>query len=76
MKDYTDRITIEQGKRSGQPCIRGMRFTVGDVLSYLGGGMTFEEILEDFPYLEKEDIYAALQYAAAQQEDRLRVQAA
>ena len=48
-----------------------MRFTVGDVLSYLGGGMTFEEILEDFPYLEREDILAALQYAAAQQEKRV-----
>ncbi|MEY3335054.1 MAG: hypothetical protein RLZZ176_3359 [Cyanobacteriota bacterium] len=44
-------ITIEPGKRSGKPCIRGMRITVYDVLSYLASGMTYEEILEDFLYL-------------------------
>ena len=44
-----ERITIEPGKRSGQPCIRGMRITVKDVLEYLAGGMSREEILEDFP---------------------------
>ena len=62
--DYRDRITLEPGKRSGQPCIRGMRITVYDVLSYLAAGMTTEDVLEDFPYLEREDILAALQYAA------------
>lgn len=62
--DYRDRITIEPGKRSGKPCIRGMRITVGDVLEYLAGGMSEDEILRDFPDLEREDIRAALAYAA------------
>ena len=61
---YQDIITIESDKRSGKPCIRGMRITVYDVLSYLASGMTYEEILEDFPYLSKEDILACLSYAA------------
>lgn len=64
MKDYKDIITIEPGKRGGKPCIREMRITVYDVLSYLASGMTVEEILNDFPYLTKEDIYACLSYAA------------
>lgn len=61
---YKDIITIEPGKRSGKPCIRGMRITVYDVLEYLAGGMTHQEILEDFPYLTEEDILACLSYAA------------
>ena len=61
---YIDRITIEPGKRGGKPCIRGMRMTVYDVLEYLASGMTQEEILEDFPYLEAADIRACLLYAA------------
>ncbi len=61
---YKDRITIEPGKRSGKPCIRGLRITVYDVLSYLASGMTCEEIVGDFPYLEREDILASLEYAA------------
>ncbi|MEB3309478.1 MAG: DUF433 domain-containing protein [Snowella sp.] len=60
---YQDIITIEPGKRNGKPCIRGMRITVYDVLSYLASGMTYEEILEDFPYLTKEDVLACLNYA-------------
>lgn len=64
MTDYRKIITIEPGKRSGKPCIRGMRITVYDVLSYLAAGMTNEEILEDFPYLTREDILACLAYAA------------
>lgn len=59
-----ERITLEPGKRSGKPCVRGMRITVSDVLSYLASGMSFEDILEDFPYLEREDILACLSYAA------------
>ena len=51
-------ITVQPGKRSGQPCIRGMRMTVDDVLGYLAGGMTEEELLYDFPYLTSEDIRA------------------
>jgi len=66
---YKDRITIEPGKRSGKPCIRGMRITVYDVLSYMAGGMTIEEILEDFPYLEQEDIYACLAFAAHREQE-------
>lgn len=59
-----NRITLEPGKRSGKPCIRGMRITVQDVLEYLASGMSMEEILDDFPYLQKEDILACLSYAA------------
>lgn len=62
--NYRDRITIESGKRSGKPCIRGMRITVYDVLSYLAAGMTYQEVLEDLPYLTQEDIFACLNYAA------------
>ena len=61
---YKHLITIDSDKRSGKPCIRGMRITVYDILSYLASGMTYEEILEDFPYLTQEDIFACLSYAA------------
>ena len=71
--DYRNIITIEPGKRSGKPCIRGMRITVYDVLSYLAAGMTYEEILEDFPYLTKEDILACLSYAADREQQTLIV---
>lgn len=53
---YQEIITIEPSKRCGKPCIRGMRITVYDVLSYLAAGMTIQEILKDFPYLTKENI--------------------
>jgi uncharacterized protein (DUF433 family) len=62
--DYRDIITIEPGKRSGQPCIRGLRMTVQDVLEYLAGGMTEDEILDNFPDLTHSDIRACLTYAA------------
>ena len=55
---------MEPGKRSGKPCIRGMRITVQDVLEYMASGMTNEEILQDFPYLTKEDLQACLAFAA------------
>jgi uncharacterized protein (DUF433 family) len=71
---YKDRITIEPGKRGGKPCIRGMRITVYDVLSYLAAGMTEQEILDDFPYLTKEDILACLSYAADREHQQLVVQ--
>lgn len=64
MKEYRSRITLEPGKRSGKPCVRGMRITVYDVLSYLAAGMSVPEILDDFPYLTVEDIHACLGYAA------------
>ncbi|HZH88984.1 MAG TPA: DUF433 domain-containing protein [Pyrinomonadaceae bacterium] len=62
--DYSKIITIEAGKRSGKPCIRGTRMTVTDVLEYLAGGMTVEEILADFPDITAEDIRACLAFAA------------
>jgi uncharacterized protein (DUF433 family) len=62
--DYRERITIEPGKRAGKPCIRGMRVTVSDVLDYLASGMSEDEILVEFPDLEREDIKAALAFAA------------
>ena len=68
--DYNKIITIEPGKRSGKPCIRGMRITVSDVLEYLASGMSFQEILEDFPELTEEDIRACLAFAA-EREKRL-----
>jgi uncharacterized protein (DUF433 family) len=58
-------ITSEPGKRGGRPCVRGMRITVADVLSYLAAGMTQEEVLDDFPYLTADDIRGCLAYAAA-----------
>ena len=62
--DYRGIISIEAGKRSGKPCIRGLRITVYDVLSYLAAGMTHEEILRDFPDLTEADIRACLAFAA------------
>lgn len=70
--DYSHIITIEPDKRSGQPCIRGLRMTVQDVLEYLAAGMTPEEIVADFPDLTLEDIRACLAFAA-DRERRLRV---
>lgn len=60
------RITIEPGKCGGRPCIRGSRLRVTDVLSLLGAGASFNEILSDYPDLEADDILAALNYAAMQ----------
>ncbi|HLG35329.1 MAG TPA: DUF433 domain-containing protein [Bacteroidia bacterium] len=62
--NYKKLITIEPGKRSGKPCIRGMRITVYDVLEYLASGMTEAEILKDFPDLTRNDIKACLLFAA------------
>lgn len=67
------RITVDHAKRSGQPCIRGLRITVKDVLEYLSGGMTENEILEEFPDLEREDFAAVYAYAA---QDLARFQSA
>ncbi|MBK1990161.1 DUF433 domain-containing protein [Sphaerospermopsis aphanizomenoides BCCUSP55] len=67
--NYQDIITIEPGKRSGKPCIRGMRITVYDILEYLAGGMTQAEILEDFSELTSEDIKACLAFAAEQEKN-------
>jgi uncharacterized protein (DUF433 family) len=59
-----ERITIEPGKRSGQPCIRGLRMAVWDVLSWLAAGMSEREILEDYPELQSEDFRAVYEFAA------------
>ena len=64
MVNYKNIITIEPGKRSGKPCIKGMRITVYDILGWLAEGMTKEEIIEDYPELQEADIYAALSFAA------------
>jgi len=71
---YSNIITIEPGKRGGKPCIRGMRITVYDVLEYLASGMTFQEILDDFPYLTNQDLFACLSFAAMRERFMLVVQ--
>lgn len=64
VNDYSHIITIEPGKRSGQPCIRGIRITVYDILEYLAAGMAYEEILDDFPDLTIDDILASIAFVA------------
>lgn len=64
MKHYSEIITIDPNKRFGKPCIRKLRITVYDVLSWLASGMSNEEIIEEFPELTNEDIKACLSYAA------------
>ncbi len=64
MTNYKNIITIEPGKRSGKPCIRGMRVTVYDILGWLASGKTNKDIIEDYPELMEEDIFAALSFAA------------
>jgi uncharacterized protein (DUF433 family) len=71
--NYKNIITIEPGKRGGKPCIRGMRITVGDILGWLASGMSVSEILEDFDELTKEDIYAALSFAADRENRTLKL---
>lgn len=64
--DLLSRITIEPGKCGGKPCIRGKRLRVSDVLDLLAAGASFDEILRDYAFLEREDIVAAITYAARQ----------
>ncbi|MBR8828407.1 MAG: DUF433 domain-containing protein [Gomphosphaeria aponina SAG 52.96 = DSM 107014] len=64
MRNYRDRITINPNIRSGKPCIVNTRITVTDIFDYLGGGMTIEEVLDDFPDLTIEDIQACFAFAA------------
>jgi len=71
--NYSEYITVEPGKRSGQPCIRGMRITVYDILSYLAAGNTIEDLLENFPGLTREDVYASLAYAADAEKRIVRI---
>lgn len=67
LMDLDERITIDPNIRSGKPCIKGTRITVYDILEYLAGGMSEEELLLDFPDLSREDIRAALAFAAARE---------
>lgn len=71
-----ERITLEPGKRGGKPCIRGLRITVYDVLSWLAAGMTSQQIIEDFPELQSEDITACLLFAADREHRLVTIQAA
>lgn len=68
---YKNIITIESGKRGGKPCIRDMRITVEDVLRWLASGMSFDDIIIDFPELTREDITTALEFAANRQQRSL-----
>lgn len=65
MPDLNPRITMETGKMGGKPCIRGLRFTVYDLASYLTSGITEEEILKEFPSLEKQDFQAVYEFFAS-----------
>lgn len=69
--EWRSRITLEPGKRSGRPCIRGMRIGVHDVLSYLAAGMSIDEVLVDFPELTPDDIQACFAYAAERERSSL-----
>jgi uncharacterized protein (DUF433 family) len=73
MIDYSKYITLEEGKRSGQPCIRGLRITVYDILSYLAAGDTIEEIIHHFPTITKYDIQACLAYASDAEKRILKI---
>jgi uncharacterized protein (DUF433 family) len=64
--ELLSRITIEAGKCGGRPCIRGMRIRLSDILELLGAGASYEEILADYSYLQREDLLAAITYAAKQ----------
>ena len=65
--DWEDRISVDPEVRTGKPCIKGTRITVYDVREYLAGGMTEDQILDDFPSLKAEDIRACLAFAAARE---------
>jgi uncharacterized protein (DUF433 family) len=65
--NYAERITLEAGKRGGKPCVRGLRITVYDVLSWLADGQSENEIIEDYPELLPEDIKACLAFAASRE---------
>jgi uncharacterized protein (DUF433 family) len=68
--EYFDRITHNPAVMGGKPCIRGMRVTVGMIVSQIGAGHTIDEMLDYYPYLEREDILQALRYAAWRVEER------
>lgn len=65
-----DRITLDPKVMGGKPCIRGMRVTVGMIVGQIGAGRTIEQLLADYPYLERDDVLQALRYAAWRAEER------
>jgi uncharacterized protein (DUF433 family) len=65
-----ERITIDPNRMSGLPCIRDTRVTVSAVLGQLAAGLTIPEVLADFPYLDRDDVLAALEFAAAAVQER------
>ena len=67
---HLDRITVDPNRMGGVPCIRDLRVTVSMVLGQLAAGRTRDELLEDYPYLEAEDVTAALEYGAARVNER------
>jgi len=73
MIDYRTIITLEPGKRSGKPCVRGLRIAVQDVLEWLANGMSIDEIVADYPELFRDDILACLAYAAERERQGARV---
>lgn len=68
MNNFKDYINIDSNIRFGKPCIKGTRIAVSDILQWLASGMSYEEILEDFPLLKKEHILAALAFAARREQ--------
>jgi len=74
--NYWDYITIDPNKRSGKPCVRGLRITVYEVLEYLASDMTEAQILEDFPDLTREDLKACIAFAADRERRLITVPAA
>jgi len=75
MLNYKEYITIEPGKRSGKPCVRGLRITVYDILNMLADGMSYDEIIDDFPKITREDILACLAFAAERENSVTRLSA-
>ena len=75
MVNYKEYITIEPGKRSGKPCVRGLRITVYDLLNMLADGMSYDEIIDDFPKITREDILACLAFAAERENSITRLSA-
>ena len=69
MSDLMKRITLDPAVMGGKPCLRGLRVTVGTVVGLLASGASIETILEDYPYLERDDVFAALSYAAWRSEE-------
>jgi uncharacterized protein (DUF433 family) len=68
--DRFDRITLDPNQMGGRPCVRSMRVTVGSIVGQIGDGLSIEELLADYPYLQREDILQALRYAAWRAEER------